>query len=167
MTVVPLLGIYALVINISCVFGEIDWSTREIAQQWFNDFALKFNEIISSGDSVSNLIIDYADDVIDCNSMRCYDNKQELMKDLDVAFKLLASFDAYFDIKIWSKKQVLSQVIYIHQGINGKSLVFRASLLSKLNDNGQISHWIYTADQAMLQQADEFWKELNNYKPEL
>ena len=153
-----LITIYLCLVS---VHSKIDWSTRDKAQIWFNNFGKTFEGIVKSGESISNLMIDYADDVIDCNSRGCYDNKQELINDLDDALKLLSSFGAHFDIAIWSKKQVQSNVIYIHQGINGKELVFRASLLSKLNDNGQISHWIYTADEEMLQQTHKFWEDLS------
>eukprot|EP01084_Bolivina_argentea_P292609 503063_1 len=149
--------IYVAVIGVD---GRIDWSTRELTQQWFNGFSNVFGAIVESGESFKDLMVDYADNVIDCNPSRCYDNKYELINDLDNAFKLISEFSSYFDVVVWSRTQVISNIVYTHKGINGKSLVFRATLLSKLNDEGKIAYWIYTADQSMLDEVKAFWDEL-------
>ena len=152
------------VLLIAFVESRVDWSTREQAQKWFDEFAERFDGLVESGDSFSTLMVDYTENVIDCNPTRCYDNKQELIVDLDAAFKLISSFEAYFDIVVWSKHQVLTNIIYIHQGINGKRLVFRALLLSKMNEDGMITHWIYTAEESMLAEVNAFWSELSSFK---
>ena len=89
------------------VLGAVDWSTRDLTQEWFNNFGIKFRATLENGGSFESILADHADDVVDCNTNKCYDNKQDLIFDLDSAFKLLSSFDPYFDVQVSSKQQVL------------------------------------------------------------
>eukprot|EP01084_Bolivina_argentea_P269095 457237_1 len=141
----------------------VDWSTRELAEQWFEKFSETFRNTVKSGDTFDELLKYYANDVYDCNPKRCYDNKADLLRDLNNGFKKLKTFDPYFDILIWSKKQCLVKNTYVRTGINDKLLAFRGTILIKLNDEGKISHWIYTADQKMLDEVQAFREELSRY----
>ena len=142
--------------------SAVDWSTRSMTIEWFDNFAVRLHSTCANDGSFADLFVDHADDILDCNTEKCYENKDALVREVGDAFKLLSGFEAYFDLMVWSKKQALVHCTYIHTGINGRVWVFRPIVMAKLNDQQQISHWIYTADQSQVDEADIFWTELNN-----
>eukprot|EP01084_Bolivina_argentea_P307501 531521_1 len=147
----------------------IDWSTREKAQEWFNARASGFNPSCQKNMKYKDMLGTYADDIIDINWWGAFYGKQNLIEDLEknLSTSVLKSWNAYFDVDIWSKDQCMVKVIYDFVGINGEQCIFRGKLLVRpTQDKKQIKLWVYTADQAINDATVAFFKRLNAYKHE-
>eukprot|EP01084_Bolivina_argentea_P307502 531522_1 len=145
----------------------IDWSTREKTQEWFTARAAGFNPSCQKNMKYKDMLGTYADDIIDINWWGAFYGKPDLIKDLEknLSTSVLKSWKAYFDVEIWSKDQVIVDVIYEFVGINNEQHKFRGSLLVRPTDKKkQISLWIYTSEQAIMEQTCTFFEKLNKYK---
>eukprot|EP00483_Globobulimina_turgida_P000542 UN00542 len=148
----------------------IDWSTRQKTQEWFNSVAAGFNPAVQKNLKYKEMCARYADDIIDINWWGAFYGKPELIKDLEnnLSTSILKSWNAYFDLDVWSKDQSIVQMAYHYVGINGEENRFSGKLLVRpTKDKKQISLWIYTADQAVIDETCAFFQRLNKYKSEL
>ena len=139
---------------------ELDWSTRESCQEFLNQVAIKFKKASEYGVSDYNWTnaldeCSYDPKMIDFNPWSMFYSRQDLCSALN-GMKNIQEANISFDLKTWSKNQILIRNHYVFRNKEDQTLVWRGNIMARLNDKNKISHWIYIMEESMKQEILKF-----------